>query len=88
MQPLERGCLAMIINSSIGNNGKIVTIGNFLGAIEHYKGDDYWEVSPGIITNRGRISHVGHEFQLMRIDDFDGDDVEAHGLVLEGEDND
>lgn len=84
MKPLEPGCLAIIINSRIGNNGKVVTVGNFLGHVKLYLGEDFWEVSPGILTDRGRISHVGHESQLMRIDDFNGDDVKERTKELEG----
>ncbi len=84
MKPLEPGCLAMIINSRIGNNGKVVTVGDFLGEVKTHVGTDFWEVSPGILTNRGRISHFGHESQLMRIDDFDGEYVLERVKKLEG----
>ncbi len=59
---IEKGCLAIIINSSFGNNGICVTVGNpFLPEI-WYIDKELKGIPP---------ANVIPEYQLMRIDDFE-----------------
>ena len=90
MKNLEPGCLAVVINSAAGNNGKVVTVGNYLGQIFEKCLYNYWEISPklkGITIRTMKTTELlGHapEHQLLRIDVYEEDEtVEKEELVDE-----
>jgi len=73
MKPIEEGCLALVIKSTAGNEGKSVTVGKFLGYVPWYLDSDRWEVDrPMNCVYRGKIKDIKcyhlSENQLMRID--------------------
>ena len=74
--PIETGCKAIVIGSKY-NDGKIVTVGEYIGTIGHLK--DLWLVDVIIEyyapkANRGRnVRHISGKL-LRRIDD-DQDDI-------------
>ena len=74
--PIETGCKAIVIGSKY-NDGKIVTVGEYIGTIGHLK--DLWLVDVTIEyyapkANRGRnVHHISGKL-LRRIDD-DQDDI-------------
>lgn len=71
MKPIEEGCLAMIIRSVAGNDGKIVRVGKFVGEAPlsaWLRGNDNWEVDPPITASHGFVVSYVRECQLMRID--------------------
>ena len=66
---IEKGCLAVIINSRIPeNNGTCVTIGDYLGEVDGYWGQDRWEIDVPIKNTAGGDSFHQQESMLMRID--------------------
>ena len=73
---LEEGCLAIVINSECGNNGKIVKVIKCLGKIYGNNENIYWEFEgslPGMkIRTKIPIENTNKcpEYQLMRIDGF------------------
>lgn len=77
MSELEPGCKAMIITGmNIENIGKIVTVGVFIGKINGYNGDDFWEVDREIVFhyehgNGKGVCFVSHEKDMRRLDDHD-----------------
>ena len=79
-KPIQKGCRAVIVNSVNGNNGMIVTVGNFIGVVEEEDGmcfgKDRWEVSPSVkqVRNNRLVNHI-QEIRLERIDDYDGDEL-------------
>lgn len=90
MKNLEPGCLAIVINSAAGNNGKVVTVGNYLGQIYKDAKYNYWEISPkleGFAVKTGKSSGLlGHapEHQLLRIDGYEEDEtIEKEELIDE-----
>lgn len=76
MKPIEPGCLAVVIGDIPEiNNGKLVVVGNFIGAIEDFTEEDgpYWEVDiPLAVVAQGdivsRYANVCAERCLLRID--------------------
>lgn len=80
MRPIEEGCLAIVIGSIIPeNNGLCVSVGKYLGDINHIREERLWEVDRYLIY---RVLHQGNpigfdkqnfcpEKNLMRIDDPD-----------------
>ena len=72
---IEPGCMAIIINSVMGHNGKVVTVGEFIGYIENWDGNDNWEIDINLIGTYGRSNNTVRECQLMRIDGFKEDKV-------------
>jgi hypothetical protein len=97
MLPIEEGCLAVIINSKVGNNGKEVIVGKYIGILKGYfdKGfylnppkKDYWNIDRLIncVTSRGqRLSDTSHisESRLFRIDGGEfKEEEQAEELVL------
>jgi hypothetical protein len=71
---IEKGCLAIVVNSSRSENlGKVVTVGNFIGKIEGILGEDAWEVDTPMVTKFGKIIHHQRESYLMRIDSYNQD---------------
>lgn len=74
---IQSGCKARIINSRVGNNGRIVTvirkIGHVAGFTKRHGGR--WEVDIELKVSDGYCcNHVG-ELQLERIDNYDGNKV-------------
>lgn len=96
MLPIEEGCLAVIINSKIGNNGKEVFVGEFIGEIECYPENgmivnptrkDYWNIDRPI--NCETVSGIRlldtrrvSESKLLRIDGGEFKEEETEELVL------
>jgi len=74
MKPIEEGCLALIINSQLGNSG-IVTVGKFIGRNSIHYNNDLWEVDRQIKytqihknkTTEG-FGYFAPEANLLRID--------------------
>lgn len=65
---IEKGCLALIIRSAAGNEGKCVTVGDYLGEVYGYIGDGRWEVDILLRNTSGNYcNHIPESF-LMRID--------------------
>jgi len=74
-KPIEAGCRAVIVNSIAGNDGIIVTVGEFIGEINGAFGARQWAIDKklrgvGRVSGeeRGYQSHIS-EHQLRRIDD-------------------
>ena len=74
-KPIESGCMAVIVNSTAGNDGIIVTVGKFVGIEDGCSGRNRWAIdkkvrSVGVKTKtfKGYIKSVD-EHQLRRIDD-------------------
>lgn len=71
---IEKGCLAIVVNSYCPENlGKVVTVGNFIGAEDWLEGDDVWEVDVAQMTTSGEEVYSQRECNLLRIDNFDQD---------------
>jgi len=87
LKPIEAGCLAVTINCRVkSNNGKFVTVGNFIGTVEGYKSDDRWEVDRVMTDTKGELNYHMRASQLFRIDDPDLKEESEEELVLiEGE---
>lgn len=49
------GDIAVIVRSAAGNEGRLVTIGRWLGEVDGFAGDDRWEV----IADRPLMSMLG-----------------------------
>jgi len=73
MKRIERGCKAIIINSRCGNDGIIVTVGNYIGKSEKLVLGDVWEIDKLIPSTNGWVSMEIPEENLKRID-YDGDE--------------
>ena len=75
LKPIETGCLAMIIKSRAGNEGKVVTVGNFIGEVPWYHGKNRWEIDQLVkaTNDRGDMKSCNHvrEDYMMRIDGED-----------------
>ena len=74
--PIETGCKAIVIGSKY-NDGKIVTVGKYLGTIGHLR--DLWRVDAGIEyyapkAKRGKCVHYISGKLLRRLDP-DQDDI-------------
>lgn len=71
---IEKGCLAIVVNSYCPENlGKVVTVGNFIGAKDWLEGDDVWEVDVAQMTTSGEEVYSQRECNLLRIDSYDQD---------------
>ncbi len=87
MKKIEKGCNALIIKSAVPSNiGLSVTVGEYLGKVPCFAGEDRWEIDGNIqsITNTGMMvdtANHANEDQLMRIDDFD-ESQEDHTSVV------
>ena len=80
---IEPGCLAIIINSEAGNDGICVTVGKFLGKVLGWRTGSRWEVNKPMNTTLGNtVCHV-EERQLMRIDNFQGDETLEREATLD-----
>ena len=76
-RPIEPGCRAVVVNSSEANNGRIVIVMEYLGALEDWRHRDMWRVDKKMIWKRGVLGEIGHDnlisgSKLKRIDDYDG----------------
>jgi hypothetical protein len=79
---IENGCKAIIVNSEAGHNGTSVTVGNYLGHIAGWSGDNRWEIDRSLTgTLGGSAAHV-REDQLLRIDGFEEQDKVSDGKEL------
>lgn len=65
---IEEGCLAIVINSCSGNDGKTVTVGKYIGNVPGYVGNRRWEVDRPMPAIFGEIIYHMQEKQLLRID--------------------
>ena len=73
--------MAVIINSTMGNNGKSLNVGDFLGGAL-----SYWQTDLLHIHTDGVFRDYVAEHQLMRIDGFNEDeDLENEIKLLEEE---
>jgi hypothetical protein len=75
MKPIEEGCRAVIVNSTAGNDGIIVTVGAFIGDVEceipgKWFAENRWNIDKELTSFDGLIkySHIS-ERCLRRIDD-------------------
>ena len=50
---IEPGCMAIIINSRMGNNGKIIVVGEFIGGMF-----SHWETDFSHIHTDGSINNA------------------------------
>ena len=79
MSNLEPGCTAIIINgaepeSPDTNIGKIVTVVKFIGTVENYEGNDYWEVNIKMNSINGDDLPICRDCDMRRIDDHKTDE--------------
>ena len=90
-KPIEAGCRAVIVNASKRNNGIIVNVVDVFGP----PGEDMtfprlgvrWEIKEIIVHTNGMgwsraLNHIG-EYNLQRIDDYDGNDIVSWGDMKE-----
>ncbi len=80
LKPIEAGCLAVIIKSRRGNEGRKVVALSFVGSLWGFHGDDFWSVdfdgrgvdAFGYInpTGEGVAMRLAREVDLLRIDGF------------------
>jgi hypothetical protein len=71
MKPIEEGCRAVIVGSAAGNDGIIVTIGKYIGHVNGWVEDNYWEIDKAINSKHGTKHDFCGEKKLRRIDDED-----------------
>ena len=71
MKPIEKGCMAIIIDGAgeKRNVGKIVTVGSFIGEIEGFCGNNNWNVDQPILFTGGEYKNFIQQSYLERIDD-------------------
>ena len=82
MKPIEKGCKAMIVCND-HDSGKTVTVGNFIGAVEHFSRTKHWEIDAVMNLGDGcEATHIDESF-LQRLDDYDGNE-KASWDALEG----
>jgi hypothetical protein len=95
MKPIEPGCLAVIIRSRAGNEGKVVRCLEYLGDIPapnpygcmDSKNHDHWLVDKmlnRVSYNTGKIhtrAPYASEHNLMRIDGYDEEEQVASKAV-------
>ena len=65
---IEKGCLAMVINSVAGNDGICLTVGDFVVSPDHWIHKDYWESSVELTGVGGKKCPLVREYNLLRID--------------------
>lgn len=86
LKPIEKGCMAMIINTGIPeNDGQIVTVLECLGEMVHpdtFKIHMIWRVDHVGPTNKGTMSDLIRESRLMRIDGGEFEDEDTEELVV------
>ena len=69
MKPIETGCLAVVIGSVVAeNNGKVVTVGRYLGDVEDFKQKSHWEISCKVMIDKGFYVKHAPQNLLLRID--------------------
>ncbi len=61
------GDLALVVRSSAGNEGKVVTCIRFLGHMPGWKGDDRWELDLALRVNAGGSSNTARDADLRPI---------------------
>lgn len=69
MGKIKTGCTAIVIDGA-GNKtniGKIVTVGVFIGKIDGFRSDDYWEVDRPIKFTDGTFFNLIEEKYLDNI---------------------
>lgn len=71
LKPIEPGCLAVIIRSDAGNEGKVVRVLKYIGKIKGFAGADYWETDTPINSTIGEMFRLSRESCMMRIDGED-----------------
>lgn len=80
MKPIEEGCLAVIVRSSVPENiGKSVRVGKFVGTPPVEESENvvwdgeglWWEIDRSIISNYGDHVYYAREDYLIRIDGLD-----------------
>jgi hypothetical protein len=47
---IETGCTALVVRSSAGNEGIVVTVGRYLGEVSPFIGHHRWEVDRELKT--------------------------------------
>lgn len=87
LKPIEEGCLALVYNSIVPiNNGKVVRVGKFLGTIEGWWGDDFWETDTEFMGCLGWGGTHMNEEKLLRIDDPNLKEEEEEESLIEDKD--
>ena len=82
---IEEGCLAVLIHSTAGNDGKFVTVGKFIGQVYGWVGDRRWEIDRVFEADIGGFfgNHM-QEHQLLRIDNYKPETADSLAEELEG----
>ena len=81
---IEPGCMAIIMNSCAGNNGTIITVGNYIGKVNGWKGKHRWCIDKVIKSTHGSTSKHIQEHMLMRIDGFKEDTTQESKEIAHG----
>ena len=63
--------MAVIINSIIGNDGIVVTVGKFIGDVPDFYPGDRWYVDPPITARKGGTANHHPGSWLLRIDGYE-----------------
>ena len=81
---IEEGCLAVLIHSTAGNDGKFVTVGKFIGNVYGWVGDRRWEIDRTVRGTWGDPCNHMQEHQLLRIDNYNPETADNLAEELEG----
>ena len=81
---IEPGCMAVIINSKMGNNGKVVNVISNVGKIEDWYDVVFWETDLILLGSDGVTDSLIPEYQLMRIDGFKEDTTQESKEIAHG----
>ena len=69
---IKEGCMAVVTGGLVKENiGKLVTVGKYIGCIDEYDFDDYWEVDTPMEDSEGDEVYFQREVSLSKIDDID-----------------
>ena len=70
----KQGDLAVVVRSTAGHEGKLLTCIRFIGAYEDYLGIDYWLVDRVLTSNCGEEHQVFRDIWLRPLRDSDAQD--------------
>jgi len=83
MLPIEKGCMAVVINSKNGNDGKFVIVGNYVGSHkELWACNNWWEINVKLPFLFGGNYALAPEHNLMRIDGHEQEKIEQKEAEL------
>lgn len=72
---IEEGCLAIIVSADVRENlEKTMTVGSYLGKIDGWRGDNWWEVDVPMISTNGDVVYKARSDNLLRIDNLPEED--------------